>query len=327
MPFFGGPGSPGRPGGIRGVATFAPHHGYNEKKEKKTTPRRKKAQKAVALFFALAYSIDASNQPGPRAGTSAEKEGDKMLERVTVTEANIEEIKDQVRPIDMQEEITAGQTVSYSDNRDGSHVLVIHEGLEGRIGRGAICHGGDSVWGDWLESEGILRLDDGAGEYTMLGEDVGPITVEYSGGPGPYDTVVDYMLATVETVETDENIEWGDWIERGDWIKLYADADPVEGDETGTYEDLAVEILRQAVEAGIDVTRLVWHMHEPILTTADAAEVLGISIRRAQQLAQEGRLGRKVGRDYVISVADLERERVRPPAGRPRDAEDELALH
>jgi hypothetical protein len=130
-----------------------------------------------------------------------------------------------------------------------------------------------------------------------------PILVRYAAGesrqhPGK---AIDYMLADVDGTE------------------LYAEAEPVEGDETATYEDLAAEILSQAVAAGIDVTRLEWWNDEtPLLTTAQAADILGLSVQRIKQLCTEGRMGRKVGRDWVISVEDLERNRERPGPGRPR---------
>ena len=57
---------------------------------------------------------------------------------------------------------------------------------------------------------------------------------------------------------------------------------------------------------------------DTLLSTAEAAEVLGISEQRVRQLCAEGRMGRKVGRDWVISVEDLERNRERPGPGRPR---------
>ncbi len=55
-----------------------------------------------------------------------------------------------------------------------------------------------------------------------------------------------------------------------------------------------------------------------MLSTQDAADRLGVTIGRVQQLIWDGKLpAEKVGRDYVIQEADLklvaERKRGRPP--------------
>ncbi|HKP71355.1 MAG TPA: helix-turn-helix domain-containing protein [Pyrinomonadaceae bacterium] len=55
-----------------------------------------------------------------------------------------------------------------------------------------------------------------------------------------------------------------------------------------------------------------------LLTTKDAAERLGVTVTRVQQLIGEGRLpAEKFGRDYMIKEEDLElvgeRKRGRPP--------------
>ena len=67
------------------------------------------------------------------------------------------------------------------------------------------------------------------------------INVKYSSGesrtnPGK---AVDYMIATLGNEDGYEIDE------------IYAEADPVEGDETGTYEELRAEILSQAKDAGV----------------------------------------------------------------------------
>ena len=66
------------------------------------------------------------------------------------------------------------------------------------------------------------------------------ISVEYGGGeslnnPGH---AIDYMTAVVDGVE------------------LYAEMEPVDGDETGTYDSLKAAIIEQAAAAGIAVNRL-----------------------------------------------------------------------
>ena len=59
--------------------------------------------------------------------------------------------------------------------------------------------------------------------------------VEYSGGQSRSgDKAVDYMMVLVDGVE------------------LYAEADPVDGLETETYDGLKESILEQAAAAGID---------------------------------------------------------------------------
>jgi excisionase family DNA binding protein len=58
------------------------------------------------------------------------------------------------------------------------------------------------------------------------------------------------------------------------------------------------------------------------LTTKEAADELGISLRQVQTLIQRGKLpATKFGRDYTISTNDLELVRERPK-GRPRKDDD-----
>jgi excisionase family DNA binding protein len=54
-----------------------------------------------------------------------------------------------------------------------------------------------------------------------------------------------------------------------------------------------------------------------LLTTKDAAAILGISLRRVRALIEAGKLtAEKYGRDYLIKESDLEPVRERKP-GRP----------
>jgi excisionase family DNA binding protein len=66
---------------------------------------------------------------------------------------------------------------------------------------------------------------------------------------------------------------------------------------------------------------------DELLTTAQAAPRLGCSIPQVKAMCQEGKLpARKVGRDWVIRVADLDGITVAKPgwpAGRPRTKETE----
>lgn len=55
-----------------------------------------------------------------------------------------------------------------------------------------------------------------------------------------------------------------------------------------------------------------------ILSTKEASEKLGVSIRRIQQLIEEGKLpAKKVGRDYVLLEKDLNKVEIYGKPGRP----------
>ena len=60
-----------------------------------------------------------------------------------------------------------------------------------------------------------------------------------------------------------------------------------------------------------------------MLTTRDAAARLGLSVRRVNDLIQQGQLpAQKLGRDYVIDEKDVERvSKVERKRGRPRKSE------
>ena len=58
-----------------------------------------------------------------------------------------------------------------------------------------------------------------------------------------------------------------------------------------------------------------------ILTTADAALQLGLTVQRVHQLIKDGSLRvRQLGRDYLIDEADLESITYRRPVGHPPKA-------
>lgn len=60
-----------------------------------------------------------------------------------------------------------------------------------------------------------------------------------------------------------------------------------------------------------------------LLTTAEVAAYLGLSLRQVQTLAKSGDLpAEKHGRDYVVRSEDLE-QFTRRPVGRPRKGEGE----
>ena len=56
-----------------------------------------------------------------------------------------------------------------------------------------------------------------------------------------------------------------------------------------------------------------------MLNTQEAADKLGVSLRRVQQMITEGTLlAEKVGRDYVILEKDLDSVKTYGKAGRPK---------
>jgi excisionase family DNA binding protein len=62
-------------------------------------------------------------------------------------------------------------------------------------------------------------------------------------------------------------------------------------------------------------------MSTPWVTTSEAARDLGLTVGRVRQLLESGQLpGRKMGRDWVIRRADVNRFKSLPPGtrGRPR---------
>ncbi len=63
-----------------------------------------------------------------------------------------------------------------------------------------------------------------------------------------------------------------------------------------------------------------------LITTAQAAEKLGISVRRVQELIGAGRLpAQQFGRTYVVDEADLKLVEDRKP-GRPRKSQGETSI-
>ncbi len=56
-----------------------------------------------------------------------------------------------------------------------------------------------------------------------------------------------------------------------------------------------------------------------LIGTKEAAEKLGISLRRAQQLVEMGKLpAQKIGRDYLIQEKDLSKVTIYGKRGRPK---------
>jgi excisionase family DNA binding protein len=56
-----------------------------------------------------------------------------------------------------------------------------------------------------------------------------------------------------------------------------------------------------------------------VLTTREAADDLGLTVRQVRNLIKRGTLpARKVGRDWLIKAADVEVAQSRPRPGRPK---------
>ena len=61
-----------------------------------------------------------------------------------------------------------------------------------------------------------------------------------------------------------------------------------------------------------------------MLSTKEAAEKLGVSLRRVQQMITEGTLpANKIGRDYVILEKDLEGISIYGKPGRPKKKDNQ----
>jgi excisionase family DNA binding protein len=60
-----------------------------------------------------------------------------------------------------------------------------------------------------------------------------------------------------------------------------------------------------------------WRM----MSVAEAAEELGLSVRRVRDLCRQSRLGHQVGRAYVITAEELREFKKKPRRpGRPRES-------
>jgi excisionase family DNA binding protein len=63
-----------------------------------------------------------------------------------------------------------------------------------------------------------------------------------------------------------------------------------------------------------------------LMNTTEAAEALGVSVRRVRQLITEGKLAAKnLGRDYAIEASALESVKVYGKPGRPSKAKAETS--
>ena len=65
-----------------------------------------------------------------------------------------------------------------------------------------------------------------------------------------------------------------------------------------------------------------------LLNTTEAAEKLGVSVRRVRQLISEGKISaHNLGRDYAIEESALVQVKTYGKAGRPSKAQIEKATH
>lgn len=61
-----------------------------------------------------------------------------------------------------------------------------------------------------------------------------------------------------------------------------------------------------------------------MITTNEAASLLGVTVQRIHQFISEGRLpAQKLGRDYIINDEDLKLVEVRKPGRPPKPTEEE----
>jgi hypothetical protein len=85
-----------------------------------------------------------------------------------VTESNIEDIREMMASCDQASEIYPGCVtwgIQYSGGQRGQ-MTVYPE-----TGRAAVCFGGDSIWGDWSETDAQL-IDDNGQIWDTDGEEV-----------------------------------------------------------------------------------------------------------------------------------------------------------
>jgi hypothetical protein len=90
------------------------------------------------------------------------------MEHHVVTIDNIETISDTMAAGDQSDELCPGDEtwgiIYQPGNQRGQMTRYAN-------GRGAVCFGGDSEWGEW--DEGILTIDNSGIRYDEDGEDVG----------------------------------------------------------------------------------------------------------------------------------------------------------
>ena len=76
---------------------------------------------------------------------------------IIVTKANIEDVRDNMAGMDQALELVPGcrtWAISYGGGQRGQMTVWPD------TGRSAVSHGADSVWGDWIDADSIMRPDD-----------------------------------------------------------------------------------------------------------------------------------------------------------------------
>lgn len=127
--------------------------------------------------------------------------------------------------------------------------------------------------------------------------------------------------SAIEVVVEDAYVQWyrREW-EFGRIYKIISiDGEAVEGKHLAYEDSQYPGSLPWGRIVDEDERRKLLGIPEEI-TTAEAARRLGVSVQRVRQLCAAGRLGRKHGRDWIISAADLDGLDTRP--GRPREDAD-----
>lgn len=108
-----------------------------------------------------------------------------------------------------------------------------------------------------------------------------------------------------------------------EYLREYREYGYVERDGFHLVAEVDDELINVEGE-DFDQDRIDWtgYVEDRLYTTAEAAELLGVSRDRVIDLCNAGRMGQKVGRDWVISAADIRANQVRR-SGRPK----RFALH
>lgn len=81
------------------------------------------------------------------------------MERVLITEENIDDMRQRIMPCDQRAEVAIGRTLTHYRHADlnspATHVTIVHT-----TGRAGWCTGGDSSWGEWDDEQQTITPDD-----------------------------------------------------------------------------------------------------------------------------------------------------------------------
>ncbi|MBT9260186.1 MAG: hypothetical protein KM310_10630 [Clostridiales bacterium] len=83
---------------------------------------------------------------------------DALIYRTTVTEENVEELKEMISPGDQAWEVRPGRTITYWEGCTGDEVILFHDS-----DRGGVCLN-NTVWGDLVQGRDgqyYIKLDEG----------------------------------------------------------------------------------------------------------------------------------------------------------------------